>query len=198
MTIADQSKPEALLGLAAAGDRNAIDELYDRFAPRVLGIICRILSDRRESELVLEEIFLRLWEEAAELSRARASVAAWLVLGGRAAAEERLRERGRAGAFGFRHPDPSEAWSQRLAWLPDPEAIARLDQRRPLLLKVLGQLPKPQLRALERVAFSNRAQAESGREVTEPTARLRAELLAAAHFLRHRRRVVIGSWPVSL
>lgn len=196
--MANQSTPEALLGLAAAGDRNAISELYDRFAPRVLGIIRRILSDRQESEQVLEEVFLKLWEEAAELSRARASVAAWLVLGGRAAAEERLIARRPVAACGARRPDPSGAWSQRLAWLPHPEAIARLDQRRPLLQKVLGQLPKHQLRALERVAFAAHAENETKREVTQPTARGRAGLLAATLFLRHRRRAVIGSWAVSL
>jgi RNA polymerase sigma-70 factor (ECF subfamily) len=83
--MADETMPEALLALVAAGDRKALTDLYDRFAPRILGIIRRILSDREESEQVLEEIFLKLWREAAEILRAEASVAAWLVLGARAA-----------------------------------------------------------------------------------------------------------------
>jgi RNA polymerase sigma-70 factor, ECF subfamily len=195
--MADETMPEATLAFVAAGDRKALTALYDRFAPRILGIIRRILSDREESEQVLEEIFLKLWREAAEILRAEASVAAWLVLGARAAADERLRARRAAGALPRQGADPA-VWSQRLAWLPSPEAIARLDERRSLLQKILGQLPKHQLRALELVAFAGRAETELEGELGEPAARVRAELRAATRFLRHRRRAVVGSWAVSL
>lgn len=196
--MTDETMPEALLALVAAGDRKALTDLYDRFAPRILGIIRRILSDREESEQVLEEIFLKLWREAAEILRAEASVAAWLVLGARAAADERLRARRAAGALPRQGADPAGVWSQRLAWLPRPEAIARLDERRSLLQKIIGQLPKHQLRALELVAFAGRAETELEGELGEPPARVRAELRAATRFLRHRRRAVVGSWAVSL
>jgi RNA polymerase sigma-70 factor (ECF subfamily) len=198
LTMADETMPEATLAFVAAGDRKALTALYDRFAPRILGIIRRILSDREESEQVLEEIFLKLWREAAEILRAEASVAAWLVLGARAAADERLRAQRAAGAFPRQGADLAGVWSQRLAWLPRPEAIARLDERRSLLQKILGQLPKHQLRALELVAFAGRAETELEGELGEPAARVRAELRAATRFLRHRRRAVVGSWAVSL
>jgi RNA polymerase sigma-70 factor, ECF subfamily len=196
--MTDEITPDALLALVAERDRQALVDLYDRFAPRMLGIIRHILSDREESEKVLEEIFLKLWREADEILRAKASVAAWLVLGACAQAGERLRARRTATASGRGRTPPAESWPRRLAWLPRPEAIARLDERRSLLQKVLGQLPKHQLKALELVAFGGRAETELEGELGEPRARVRAELRAATRFLRHRRRAVVGSWAVSL
>jgi RNA polymerase sigma-70 factor, ECF subfamily len=196
--MADEITPDALLARVAERDRKALAALYDRFAPHMLGIIRHILSNREESEKVLEEIFLRLWREAGEISRARASVAAWLVLGARTEADQRLRARRAAAASGRGRTPRAESWPLRLALLPRPEAIARLDERRPLLQKVLGQLPKHQLRALELVAFAGRAETELEGELGEPPARVRAELRAATRFLRHRRRAVVGSWAVSL
>lgn len=196
--MANETTPDALLALVAEGDRKALAELYDRFAPRMLGIIRHILSDREESEQVLEEIFLRLWREAGDILHAKASVAAWLVLGARTRAGQRLKARRAAAALGRGRTLPAESWLQRPAWLPRPEAISRLDERRSLLQKVLGQLPKHQLRALELVAFAGRAETELEGEFGEPLARVRAELRAATRFLRHRRRAVMGSWAVSL
>jgi len=196
--IADQTTPDALLARVAEGNRRALAELYDRFAPRMLGIIRHILRDREESEKVLEEVFLRLWREAGEISRVGASVAAWMVLVARTQAGGRLKARRTAAASKRRPTPPAESWPSRLAWLPRPEAIARLDERRSLLQKVLGQLPKHQLRALELVAFAGRAEAELEADLGGPPARVRAELRAATRFLRHRRRTVVGSWAVSL
>jgi RNA polymerase sigma-70 factor (ECF subfamily) len=194
----NQTTPEGLLALAVEGDRKALGDLYDRFAPRLLGIIRRMLSDREESEQVLEDIFLKLWRAAAGVLRADVSVAAWLVLAAHTQAGERLRARGATDASVPGQSAPAEAWPQSLAWLPGPDAIARLDERKALLQKVLSQLPKHQLRALELVAFAGRTETELEKDLGQPLAKVRAELRAAARFLRHRRRAVIGSWAVSL
>ena len=196
IAMAYETTPDGLLALVAEGDRKALAGLYDRFAPHMLGIIRQILSDRKESEQVLEEIFVKLWHEAADVVRAGASVAAWLVLGARAAAEEHLRSRTATDRAAGRRRGSARA--QMLAWLPTPEAIDQIEQRKPLLQKALGHLPARQLRGVELLAFGGRTESELGRELGEPSAKVRSDLLAAAHFLRHRRRAVVGSWAVSL
>ena len=64
----DDSTPtvtsEDLLGRVAQGDRAAFAELYDRTAPRVFGLVRRLLRDHSQSEEVTQEIFLEIWQNA--------------------------------------------------------------------------------------------------------------------------------------
>jgi RNA polymerase sigma-70 factor (ECF subfamily) len=82
---------EDLLARVVRHDVDALAELYDRYAPRVYGIVAHILPARDAAEEVLQEVFMRLWGECACLSREGNSVAAWLVVTAREAAVDRLR-----------------------------------------------------------------------------------------------------------
>jgi len=186
--------PEALIAQAAEGNPQALIQLYDRFAPRLLGLVRRILSDTEESERVLEDIFSQLWREARQLARAKVSLAAWLTLAARTRALSRLRRRAGPADDGSN----TAAEAEILVWLPAPAAMVRLDQRRVLLQKVLGQLPPPQTQALEMVMFEGRTEAELADHLDEPLARMKSELRAATRFLKHRRRAVVGSWTVAI
>jgi RNA polymerase sigma-70 factor, ECF subfamily len=82
---------EELLARVVEQDVAALSELYDRYAPRVYGLMARILASREEAEDVLPEVFVRLRSESASLAGEAGSVAAWLVLTARAVAVDRLR-----------------------------------------------------------------------------------------------------------
>ena len=55
---------EDLLTRVATGDQRSFAELYDRIAPRVLGLIKRLLIDHAQSEEVAQEVFLEIWRTA--------------------------------------------------------------------------------------------------------------------------------------
>ena len=82
---------EDLLVRVARQDADALSELYDRYAPRIYGLMLHILSSRKAAELVLQDVFARLWSESARLSQEGGSVVAWLVLTARDRAVEQLR-----------------------------------------------------------------------------------------------------------
>jgi RNA polymerase sigma factor (sigma-70 family) len=82
---------EELLARVGRRDLAALDELYDRYAPRVFGLITHILASRAEAEEILQEVFLRLWSESKRLGEEGGSVAVWLIVTSREAALERLR-----------------------------------------------------------------------------------------------------------
>jgi RNA polymerase sigma-70 factor, ECF subfamily len=191
-------EPEALLTQAAAGECAALIQIYDHFAPQVLGVIRRVLADVATSELALEDVFVKLWREAPQLVRARVSVRAWLILAARAHAVDRLRRSDGAPPSSTPKHAAASLLDDSPSWMPDAQAIGRLDERRALLRKVLGQLPRAQLKSLELMVFGGRAEAELAGDLCEPLARVKSEVRAAARFLRHRRRAVVGSWTVDI
>jgi RNA polymerase sigma-70 factor (ECF subfamily) len=76
----------------ARKDKASFCELFDRRAPAILGVLCKLLS-RSEAEEVLQDVFRDVWREAVSFSPNGTSPFAWMLLRARARACERLRSR---------------------------------------------------------------------------------------------------------
>lgn len=77
----------------AAGDRDAVAELYDRHAARIMGLAIRIVRNSSDAEDVVQEVFSQAWRTAPNYQPARGSVAGWLLMMTRSRAIDRLRSR---------------------------------------------------------------------------------------------------------
>lgn len=89
--------PELLAELMpriASGDRAALRQLYQATSSKLFGVCLRILSDRDESEDVLQEVYLTIWRRADRFDAGRASVMTWISTIARNRAIDRLRARG--------------------------------------------------------------------------------------------------------
>ena len=86
-----QLKTEELLGRVADGEVEALEILYEELAPKLMGLLMRILSARPDAQSALQEVFVRLWKEAPCIAQSKGSLAAWLVLTSRHIALKRLR-----------------------------------------------------------------------------------------------------------
>ncbi len=69
---------EALIARVARSDRTALETLYDRYAPMVLGISLKIIGDRAVAEEVLQETFWQVWQGAATYQPQRGPFTGWL------------------------------------------------------------------------------------------------------------------------
>jgi RNA polymerase sigma-70 factor, ECF subfamily len=69
----------ALVAAIARGDRVAMANLYDRYAPSLLALATRVVGDRVHAEDVLHDSLLEAWRRAGEYDENRGSVRAWLV-----------------------------------------------------------------------------------------------------------------------
>ena len=187
------SSAEDLLARVAERDAGALGELYDGLAPSALGLLLRILGDRGAAEAALGELFIELWNQAPAWSQGRVSVAAGLALMARNAAVARLRD-GKPPSAGTRPSLPPVS----AGWLPRPEEVASVDERRVLLRKMIKQLPESQRKALELSAFEGYTETELAFKLGEPLARVQTELRAAMRFLRHRLRAVMGTWSTNI
>lgn len=68
----------AALSLCAGGDRAALRAIYDRLAPRMLGVALRILRRRTLAEDAVHDTFLRVWEHAASYDPSRGDATSWI------------------------------------------------------------------------------------------------------------------------
>ncbi|MBC7443035.1 MAG: sigma-70 family RNA polymerase sigma factor [Ramlibacter sp.] len=88
-TVADTK--EQLLGRVAQGDEAAFGELYDQMAPRVLGLVRRLLVDPAQSEEVTQEIFLEIWQSATRYEAQRGGASTWILTMAHRRAVDRIR-----------------------------------------------------------------------------------------------------------
>ncbi|WP_372499703.1 sigma-70 family RNA polymerase sigma factor [Herbiconiux aconitum] len=82
---------ERLLDLISRGDQQAFSELYDRTAPRVLGLVKRVLVDHAQSEEVAQEVFLEIWRTASRFESQRGSAMSWILTMSHRRAVDRVR-----------------------------------------------------------------------------------------------------------
>jgi RNA polymerase sigma-70 factor (ECF subfamily) len=134
---------------AAAGDRDAVAELYDRYAPVLMPIALRIVGSSADAEDVLHDAFVSLGERARHYSAERGSVVAWLVILVRNLSIDRVRRRGRRRALDDENaalaPPPEPTWA-------NPEQAAILASKRERVLRALSSLT-PIHRATLEMAF---------------------------------------------
>ena len=108
-----------LLVAAGRGDRDAFRALYDATSPKLFGIILRIIRNRAAAEDILQDVYLRIWRNAATYSREAGPALAWLNSIARNRTIDLLRQKS------FATPPVSEDgvdWYEKIAAPGDPEA----------------------------------------------------------------------------
>jgi RNA polymerase sigma-70 factor, ECF subfamily len=93
----DAAPDDLVLSRVARGDEAAFEELYDRYAGAVYGMIRSVLRDPAQSEEVAQEVLVEVWRTAARFDPARGSARAWVLTMGRRRAVDRVRSAQAAG-----------------------------------------------------------------------------------------------------
>lgn len=153
MTVSD----EELVRRIAEGDQDAFLMLYDRFAPRVYGLIVKVMGGTgvrgsrgggNEADDVLQEVMWEAWSKAARYDPTLGSVANWLLLMARSRTIDALRKK-RAHADAVHERAERTDDDGRAAAL-DPAAAPEVAN--PRLRAALNDLP-PEQRSVITLAF---------------------------------------------
>jgi RNA polymerase sigma-70 factor (ECF subfamily) len=76
---------------AAEGDRAAFRALYEATAPKLFGVVLRIVRNRQVAEEVLQETYIKIWQRAERFQPESGQPMAWLATIARNRAIDRIR-----------------------------------------------------------------------------------------------------------
>lgn len=160
----------ALLRAAAKGDASAVLALYDRHGAALFALALRVLGNRDEAEEVLQDGFVKIWQEAATYDPERAGFRAWACTLVRNRALDVLRRRGTAA----RNLEKS-AEAPVAATGPDAAAGASEDAAR--IRAALVELPDAQRTALELAYFEGLTHVEIAARTSAPLGTVKTRIL---------------------
>ena len=165
----------ALVVAMAAGDRQALARLYDRYGSLLLAVGLRVLGERREAEDVLHDVFLEAWRQASHYAPVRGTVRTWLVMRMRSRALDRRR------SAGFSRSAPMDSLERRA----NPDAVdPAMAADHATLRAALFALPAEQRIVLELGYFEGLSSSEISEKEGIPLGTVKSRVAAALAKLR--------------
>ena len=75
----DESALEELLRRCAARDASALQALYQHIAPQLLAVLTSMLRTRAAAEDALQDVFIRIWNQAGQFEQIKGRPTSWMV-----------------------------------------------------------------------------------------------------------------------
>ncbi|MDQ6877679.1 MAG: sigma-70 family RNA polymerase sigma factor [Candidatus Dormibacteraeota bacterium] len=145
----------------AAGDQDALAELYDRFGKLAFSVALRIVGDTGRAEDVVQEVFVKVWNNADQFDLERGSLRNWLITAVRNRSIDTIRGR-RAHERQERELKPDLPATEPTF---DPWREVSLSLERTAVREALNSRPLEQRRAVELAYFGG----YSHREIADIT-----------------------------
>ena len=80
-----------LIALLRSQDKAALGILYDRYAPNLYGVLCKILKSDMIAEEVLQDTFVKVWRHIDNYDSTKGKLYTWLLTIARRTAIDKLR-----------------------------------------------------------------------------------------------------------
>lgn len=172
----------ALLARIADRDAAALADLYDRYNRLLFSLVLRVLRDRGESEDVLQEVFVRVWDRADSYTPVLGTPSAWLVRIARNRAIDRLRSRQVRANVAEPYDEAPGAADATPAG--NPEQTARTAEHRRAIVAALDQLPAEQRILIDAAYFEGFTQSELAEKYSLPLGTVKTRIRTAMQVLR--------------
>lgn len=170
------SKTDAeLITLVTQGDQFALEALYERYSRAVYSFALRIVGDPSIAEELLQEVFVRVWQQGGSFRSSRGTLITWLLSITHNMSIDEVRRRNR-------RPQKAESAEPEmlLAALPDErmdvEGEAWLSSLRDTIQQALQQLPANQREVIELAYFQGLTQREIAETLGEPLGTIKTRM----------------------
>ena len=183
----------SLVSRMAAGDEQALGELYDQWHPLVNAVVMRILRQRDDVDDVVEEVFWQAWRQAGRYDPSRAAVQTWLMTIARSRALDRVRTLKRRREEPLETDDGSMVVQQIAEG--DPGTDAEASEHRTIVLAALAELPAEQRECLELGYYGGLSQSEIAERTGQPLGTVKTRMRLAMQKLKGRLQVLREEAP---
>jgi RNA polymerase sigma-70 factor (ECF subfamily) len=166
---------EQLISRIADGDALALAELYDHYAPRVLGLLVKMLPSRSDADDVLQEVFWQVWRNAGRYDSQRGSPSVWLLVMARSRALDALRRK--------KASVPLEDFAEPSAWSPPSGDIERRESS-DRIRRALAELTDDQQQAIRLSFFGGLTHPEIAEKLATPLGTVKTRIRLGMKRLR--------------
>jgi RNA polymerase sigma-70 factor (ECF subfamily) len=181
------SQTISLLPAVSEGNLAAFEQLYDRHSPILYALLLRMLANPEDAQEVLQEAFVKAWNDASRYDPSRGSELAWLISIARSRGIDRIRSR---KVRGDREKDAARDNSIRSAAVDGmaavESAVAGEEQR--AVRAALAEIPEAQRQALELAYFDGLSQSEIAEKLGVPLGTIKTRMQLGMRKMRERLR----------
>jgi RNA polymerase sigma-70 factor (ECF subfamily) len=183
--VGEELSDELLAAQVAQGDGKALEILYDRYAPILLGFALKANSDRALAEDVLQETFWRVWRRAGTYHPHLGSFTAWLFrIARNLIIDHHRKQNARIRDLKSNNDDQAS----NIDRIPDPDANvpeqAHSYLRNQQVRAALGTLPDAQRQVIEMAYFYGMTRQEIAEETGEALGTIHTRARLALQKLR--------------
>ncbi len=177
-----QVSDEALLDRIQAGDQEAFETIYARYADLVYSIALRVVADTGIAQDLAQDVFFRLWRNPESFDVTRGRFMSWLTSVARNRAVDEVRSRGRRR---LREVIPAPGADDPVdPHAVDPQTAAQLSIERDAVRKALAVLPEEQRLTVELAYFGGMTQQEIASVLDTPLGTVKTRIRLAMKKLR--------------
>lgn len=164
----------------AAGDTQALADLYDAHASAVYSLALRITRSPEDAEDVTQEVFTQAWRQAGRFDASRGNLPAWLLMMARSRALDCLRRARRRPALAL-EPSAADAIPDGS---PGVDWIAATNEEALRTRAALSVLPDDQRQPVELAYFEGLTHSEIAARTSIPLGTVKTRIRMAMQHLR--------------
>ncbi len=173
---------DELLALVRDRDGAAFARLYDRYADLVYSVALRVLADPVAAQDVVQDVFIRFWNNPERFDPERGRFMPWLLSVTRNRAVDEVRSRSRRRTREQPVVDGADDPVDRNA--PDPALMAVAASEQRIIRGALEQLPAEQREAIDLAYFAGLTQQEIAERLATPLGTVKTRIRLGMKKLR--------------
>ncbi|MEZ4919067.1 MAG: sigma-70 family RNA polymerase sigma factor [Saprospiraceae bacterium] len=177
-TQRDRSREFEIIALLQQGDQQAISMLYKHYAAALFGIIRRIIAEQEIAEEVLQDVFVKVWDNAARYDSAKGRLYTWLAQITRNTALDRVR------SSAYRKGQKTDGLDSVV--YKNDQNTENMQVQDSGLLKVISDLDADYRTLIDYAYFQGFSQSEIAKELDMPLGTVKTRMRAAVIELRKR------------
>lgn len=172
-----QATEESLIKELKARNTRALSTLYEKYSPALYGVVCRLVNDDHLAEDILQEAFVKIWNNAEGYDPSKGRLFTWMLNICRNAAIDKMRGKGfkagkkTASDETILYDNPANAYDD-----VKPETIG--------IREIVEKLKPEWKQIIDLVYFNGYTHQEVSEELNLPLGTVKTRLRSAILFLR--------------